>query len=334
MANYFQDKGYITGLVGKWHCGMGKDFHPLKRGFDEFEGFIDPFLIKSYYEYTLDMNGNAHQFKNKYLTDDLTDRAISFIRSHKDRPFFLHLAHYAPHRPLSAPDSLINYYQGKGLNKNIATIYAMIEIMDKGIGLLMEELEKLNLRKNTIIIFTSDNGPDPVTGERFNQNLKGTKYTIYEGGIHVPFIFCWPGKIKPEYNDQLIHFTDVLPTLADICKLTIPEWVELDGESVYGILFNQESKLREIIRVWQWNRGVPYYTYNAAIRMGDWKLVKPPINNDIPEEESTLKPELYNIVNDPQEKNNLIDQNREKYLTLKVLLEQKCRELEYDRLKR
>ncbi|MEZ5104088.1 MAG: sulfatase-like hydrolase/transferase [Draconibacterium sp.] len=331
IADYFRDKRYATGLIGKWHCGMGEDFHPLKRGFDEFEGFINPSLVKSYFEYTLDIEGKTQLFNNKYLTTDLTDRAISFIKRHRDEPFFLHLAHYAPHRPLSAPDSLINYYKEKGFNKNSATIYAMIEIMDKGIGLVIKELEKLNLRKNTIIIFSSDNGPDPLTGNRFNQNFRGGKYTIYEGGIHVPFIFCWPEKIKPGFNNELIHFTDVLPTLADICGLTVPDDARLDGGSFYGILSNQEYKLPSI-RVWQWNRGVPYYAQNVAIRMGDWKLVRPPVSTDIPEEESSQKFELYNISNDPNEENNLIDQNFQEYSTLKVLLEQKCRELEFDRL--
>ncbi|HOI79780.1 MAG TPA: sulfatase-like hydrolase/transferase [Petrimonas sp.] len=333
MADYFRNEGYVTGLIGKWHCGMGEDYHPLKRGFDEFEGFIDPFLIKSYFEYTLNINGKNHQFNDKYLTDDLTDRALGFIKRNKDKPFFLHLAHYAPHRPLSAPDLLIDYYQKKGYNKNTATIYAMIEIMDNGIGKLLDELEKMKLRKNTIIVFVSDNGPDPITGERFNQDLKGTKYTVLEGGIRVPFIFNWSGQIKPGLSNELIHFTDVLPTLADICGLTIPESATLDGGSFYGILFNEDYQLPEI-RIWQWNRGVPYYTHNAAIRKGDWKLVRPFINTDIPEEESSLKPQLFNIADDPQEKNNLIDKNREEYLTLKVLLEQKSRELEYDRLKK
>lgn len=334
MADYFHNEGYATGLIGKWHCGMGEDYHPLKRGFDEFEGFIDPFRVNSYFDYTLDINGKDYHFNDKYLTDDLTDRAINFVRCHKDKPYFLHLAYYAPHRPLSAPDSIINYYQRKGFNKNTSTIYAMIEIMDKGINKLLKTLESLQLRKNTIIIFASDNGPDPIAGERFNLNMKGTKYTVFEGGIHVPFIFNWPIKVKPRVSDEVVHFTDLLPTLAEICGLKISDSTKLDGVSFYRVLFNENCKLLPKVRIWQWNRGVPYYTHNAAIRVGDWKLVKPPIDNNIPENESYLKPELYNIANDPQEENNLIDKNREEYLTLKVLLEQKCRELEYDRLKR
>lgn len=333
IANYFQEKGYVTGLIGKWHCGMGYDFHPLRRGFDEFEGFIDPSLMKSYFNYTLDIQGETHEFTNKYLTDDLTERAIGFVERHMEQPFFLHLAYYAPHRPLSAPDSIIDFYLKKGFDRNSATVYAMIEIMDKGIGNLLDKLDKLNLRENTVIIFASDNGPDPIVGERFNFGLKGTKYTVHEGGLRVPLICNWKGKVKAGMNDELIHFTDVLPTLSDICDLNIPEEVQLDGGSFYGILFNEEYKLPGI-RFWQWNRGVPYYTHNVAVRIGDWKLVRPPVSTDIPEQESSLKFKLFNVKNDPTEKNDLTDQNIGKYQTLKVLLEQKCRELEYDRLRK
>jgi arylsulfatase A-like enzyme len=331
MANYFHENGYATGLIGKWHSGIGEDYHPMKRGFDEFEGFITGASIESYFEYTLNIMGKTQQFNDKYLTDDLTQRAINFVRAHKDEPFFLHLAHYAPHRPLSAPDSIVNQYLEQGFNKNTATIYAMIEIMDIGMGKLLEELDKLNLRKNTIVIITSDNGPDPITGERYNQDMRGTKYTIYEGGIHVPFILSWPGRIAPGFSDVLIHFTDVLPTLADLCSLTMPDGIQFDGGSFYGVLSNEDFILPEF-RFWQWNRGVPYYSHNAAIRRGDWKLVRPYVTRNIPDEESTNKPQLYNIKDDPGEETDVSDRYPVEYQTLKVLLEQKCREVEHSRL--
>lgn len=331
IANIFKNNGYKTGLIGKWHTGMGEDFHPLNRGFDVFEGFIDHLAVPSYFNYTLNIQGKDYFFDNKYLTDDLTNRAIDFIRNNKEYPFFLHLAHYAPHRPLNAPDSIIEKYILKGLDKNIATVYAMIEIMDNGIGELIKELERLKLRDNTIIIFTSDNGPDPIVGERYNIGLKGTKYEVYDGGIRVPFIFNWPKNVDPMVNNELIHFTDIFPTLVEACNLSIPEDLKLDGGSFLGLLTGKEYLLPEI-RIWQWNRGIPYYTHNAAIRKGDWKLVRPPMSINIPETESTVKLQLYNIAEDPGEKVDLSDKYIQEYQTMKVLLEQKFRELEFDRL--
>ncbi|MEM6365086.1 MAG: sulfatase-like hydrolase/transferase, partial [Planctomycetota bacterium] len=125
IADVLKDEGYATGLIGKWHCGMGSEFHPLKRGFDEFVGFIGP---NSYFDFRLDINGQSKEACDGYLTDELTQRAIDFVRRHQDQPFFLHLAHYAPHRPLQAPAELIEFYQAKGFDEATATIYAMIEV--------------------------------------------------------------------------------------------------------------------------------------------------------------------------------------------------------------
>ncbi len=115
------------------------------------------------------------------MTDGFTRRAIDFVRRHRDERFFLHLAHYAPHRPLSAPEELIAHYLGKGLPEKTAKVYAMIEVMDRGIGELLDELDRLNLAEKTLVIFASDNGPDPLVGERFNLTNRGTKYMINEG---------------------------------------------------------------------------------------------------------------------------------------------------------
>lgn len=215
IADVFSANGYVTGLVGKWHCGIGHDYHPLRRGFHEFEGFHG-LNVPSYFDYELIVQDSLIDVKDKYLTEDISERAIQFVRRHQNESFFLHLAHYAPHRPLGAPEEMIAKYEAKGFDKNTATIYAMIEIMDDGIGQLVEELDKLGLRDNTIILFASDNGPDLLTGERFNLQLKGTKYTVNEDGIRVPFIVNWPQKIQPRISKDMVHFTDIFPTLVEI----------------------------------------------------------------------------------------------------------------------
>lgn len=333
IADIFTNNGYVTGLIGKWHIGDGEDYHPMKRGFKEFEGFKGYDVPKDYFNYKLDINGQYKNFSNEYLTNNLTKRAINFIIRHQNEPFFLHLAHYAPHRPLSAPQEIITSYLDKGFDQKTATVYAMIEIMDKGIGDLLLELDYLNIRKNTIVIFASDNGPDPLVGPRFNHNLKGTKYTVNEGGIHVPLLFNWSGVFEPKSINSIVHFTDIFPTLVEECRLELAESLLLDGGSLTGLLYNRELKTQlPQYRYWQWNRGVPFYTHNAAIRDGDWKLVRPFVSKNMVFGPSLEKPQLFNIKNDPLEKIDLSGKETERYNTMWVKLEQWCRDVEWERL--
>ena len=331
MADVFSNNGYATGLVGKWHCGDGPDYHPMQRGFQEFEGFLG-FMVDSYEDYQLDINQETHSFSGKYLTHDLTDRAIDFVRRHREHPFFLHLAHYAPHRPLGAPEEMVHRYLSQGHTLNTATIYAMIEVMDQGIGQLIAELDQLGIRENTIVIFLSDNGPDPVPGERDNLGLKGTKYTVYEGGIHVPFLIQWKGTFDPATYDQVAHFTDLFPTLVDLCELQLSKSIPFAGTSLETVLRGEEPGELPKERYWQWNRGVPYYSHNAAMRQGAWKLVRPYITRDVPEGASEALPVLYNLEDDPYEEVDVSGENRSRYHTMSVMLEAWCREVEHDRL--
>lgn len=333
IADVFSTNGYATGLIGKWHSGDGEEYHPMRRGFQEFEGFKGYDVPKNYFNYKLDINGQYQEISNNYLTENLTQRAIGFVNRHKNEPFFLHLAHYAPHRPLSAPKALIDSYLKKGFDQNTATVYAMIEIMDKGIGDLISELQRLRIRNNTIIIFASDNGPDPIVGPRFNQALKGTKYTVDEGGIHVPLLFNWPKALSPKSIDKVAHFTDIMPTLIEECRLKFTENIRFDGGSLSGLLYGvkKENDLPKY-RFWQWNRGVPYYSHNAAIRDGDWKLVRPFSTRNMVFGQSLEKPQLFNIKNDPSEKMDLSDKEPGKFNTMNVKLEKWCREVEWERL--
>ncbi|MCK4748966.1 MAG: sulfatase-like hydrolase/transferase, partial [Bacteroidales bacterium] len=153
LADVFGYNGYVTGLIGKWHCGEGEGYHPMDRGFQEFEGFLG-YMVQSYFSYELDINRRIQKFENQYLTNDLSKRAVEFVRRHKNEPFFLHLAHYAPHRPLDAPPEIVDNYLERGFEENTAIIYAMIQVMDHGIGELITELDRLGIRENTLIIFT------------------------------------------------------------------------------------------------------------------------------------------------------------------------------------
>ena len=158
MADMFQNSGYATGLVGKWHNGtLDHRYEPNARGFDEFVGFCGGW--SDYYDYTLRMNESYQKSDGNYLTDVFTDEVPSFIKRHREEPFFLQLAYTAPHAPFQAPEDVVSKYSAKGFNRITATTYAMIEIMDQGIGRILEYLEDTKLAENTVVLFTSDNGP-------------------------------------------------------------------------------------------------------------------------------------------------------------------------------
>jgi len=332
IADLFLQNGYQTGLVGKWHLGNRTDYHPMKRGFQEFAGFMEG---ETYYDFKLDINGTFKAFKGPYMTDVLTDYALKFIENHKSEPFFMHLAYKAPHRPLSAPEDIIDYYRKKGFDEKTSKVYAMIEVMDKGIGEVIKKLDDLGIRENTLIIFTSDNGPDPLAGNRFNLNLKGRKYDVTEGGIRVPLLFNWKGKLTPGNVDDLAHFTDMVPTLTNICKLRVSKDVSSswDGRSLYPLLTAKQNASLPSLRYWQWNRGLPLYTHNAAVREGDWKLVRPAVSKDKVTGESDLKPLLFNIKNDPGETQDISAANTEVYQRMKSLLDAWSKKMEAERLR-
>lgn len=330
LADVFGAAGYTTGLIGKWHIGTAGDYHPLKRGFAEFEGFFGSDQM-TYNAYTLDVAGEKGAVTGKYLTDDLSERAVAFVRRHRSRPFFLHLAHYAPHRPLGAPEAAIAPYLQRGFDRNIATIYAMIEIMDRGIGELIAELGRLGLQENTLVIFTSDNGPDPIPGPRFNLGLRGTKYEIYEGGLRVPLVFHWPGKLAAGERRGLAHFTDIFPTLLELAGLRPPAKTKpLDGVSLVPLLTGSGER-PDVGRFWQWNRAVPNYTHNAAMREGSWKLVRPFVSRNLLKGDSTAVPVLYDLAGDPTEQTDVAAQFPDRYRRMKAALEAWSAEVERER---
>lgn len=334
ISERFSANGYVTGLVGKWHSGYGQDYAPHRRGFDEAIFFRNHLTVPTYFDFSL-MHGDqqVHYDDGRYLTDVLTAEAIDFVRRHSNKPFFLHLAHYAPHRPLSAPEDIVTHYREQGLNEDTSHVYAMIEVMDRGIGELLDELDTLGLAENTLIIFASDNGPDPVIAPRFNEPFRGTKYMVNEGGIRVPFFVRWTGTIEPGDIETPIHFTDVVPALIEICGLKYDlESLPLDGVSfadLLGCSDREHQPPRQ--RFWQWNRELPGITHNGAVREGDWKLVKPFVTRNFPKGASELPYRLYHLPSDPGEENNLADENPEMVKRLSQLYRSWFTEIEADR---
>jgi arylsulfatase A-like enzyme len=367
LADVLHGAGYATGLVGKWHLGaFDPRYHPNRRGFDEAVCFRGG--MHDYYNWRLEVNDAVRRADGRYLTDVWSDEAVQFIERHRDEPFFLHLTYNAPHTPLEAPLEEIRPFLETGrFNKGVSMIYAMIHRMDSGIARVLEALERHGLEENTIVCFTSDNGPQfGGQGEncttRFNCQFHGAKGSVYEGGIRVPMLIRWPAGLEAGRTlGRMVHFCDWFPTLLAMAGVEVPPELKIDGVNVLPVLRGQEGKV-ETRRFWQWNRYRPEVTCNAAVRDGDWKLVRPAIREamhvpDIhwlwvsmygpeyfvqngvfgppyPEREvpPPPPPELYNVVEDPLESENLADRYPERARALLCDLETWFEEVEAERM--
>jgi arylsulfatase A len=309
MAGAFRNAGYATGLVGKWHNGtFDRRFEPNARGYDEFTGFCGGWV--DYYKYRLRRNESLQDSDGTYMTDLLTSEALGFIDRHKTKPFFLTLAYSAPHSPFQAPQERIDPYLEQGFNRIVATTYAMIEIMDEGIGRVLDKLDAQGLAEDTVVLFTSDNGPaffnppymlepgESTYNERFNAGFRGSKGWIQEGGIRVPLLARAPALFDGgRMVNDLAHFTDWLPTLLALTGVERPAGPAMDGHDLSPLL-RGEAFQRPPRQFWQWNFYVPDIGNNAAMRDGDWKLVRPMISGsrffrpelcEGPEDESRTK---------------------------------------------
>jgi len=366
MADAFKSAGYRTGLVGKWHLGaLDPRYHPNARGFDEFAGFRGGW--QDYYRWRLDCNGTFRNADGRYLTDVFTEEAVGFVRRHAQEPFFLHVTYNAPHWPYQAPEEDMRPYLDSGkFTKGQCFVYAMIERMDRGIERILDELKRQGLEEDTIVLFTSDNGPELGEGwglntDRFNCGFNGAKGFVYEGGIRVPMVVRWPaGLDSGRYMDDMVHFVDWLPTLVAAAGIRRPNGPPLDGKNVLPVLRGEGGEA-ETRRAWQWNRYTPLVTSNAALRDGAWKLVRPRIAETLtisrqdgemdralkyepgkhtkvllaPEPERTVPPppppELYHIERDPLERNNLASSEPERTSRLLRELEEWFASVEADR---
>ena len=288
VADSLRAAGYATGLVGKWHNGaLDPAYHPNNRGFDEFAGFRGGWM--DYYDWWLDRNGSISKGDGRYLTDVLTEEAVSFISRHRAEPFFLAVPYNAPHSPLQAPEEVVRSYEERGFSPGVAITYAMIEVMDRGVASIQQALDDAGLSENTIFMFTSDNGPSfmlrddqvpegvSIDTTRFNCGLNGEKAYAYEGGIRVPMLLNWPAGLPQDRDvSSLIHFADWLPTLLAAAGAAHEGSKPLDGVDALSAL--RGDLAQRPARYWQWNMYSPVGETNAAMRDGDWKLVRPRID--------------------------------------------------------
>ena len=233
LGEIFKENGYKTGLFGKWHNGQHMPNHPMSQGFDEFFGFCGGHL-SNYFDTELEHNGKKVQ-TNGFITDILTDKAIEFIDSNKEKPFFCFVPYNAPHSPHQVPDFYFDKYKEKGLDDELASIYGMMENIDVNVGRILKKLDDTGLAENTIVIFLSDNGPN---GIRFNGEMKGIKGSVDDGGVRVPCFWRWKGTIKPSIVPVNAAHIDILPTLVELCGFKKPKTKPLDGVSLAKALMN------------------------------------------------------------------------------------------------
>jgi arylsulfatase A-like enzyme len=329
MADRLKALGYATGLIGKWHLGYEPKFHPQKRGFNEFFGFLGGAHSYLYNNNSQNyvMRGSEPAKEISYLTDTFGDEAVSFVERHKDKPWFLYLAFNADHTPMQATEKYLSRFPNISdpLRRKFA---AMHSAMDDNIGRVLETLRKHKLEKNTLIFFLSDNGgPTRVNGSR-NTPLRGFKAQVWEGGVRVPFIVQWKGTV-PEgkvYADPVIQL-DVAPTaLAAAGSQVKPEW-KLDGVNLMPYLQGKKKAPHEALF---WRFGA-----QMAVRMGDWKLVKAPgAGAEVAErlEAATASgAHLYNLAKDAGEQTNLADNEPEKVKRLTAVWTKWNSELEEPR---
>ena len=292
--------GYTSMLAGKWHLGFAPENWPRTHGFDVFwgsllgtPGFYD--VLETYHNETpIEVDG--------YFTDRITDEAVAYIRSSHDGPFFLYLAYNAPHYPLEAPAELVYEYRRRFPGAGLFAIYAaMVEQMDVGIGRVLEALETLGLEDNTLVVFTSDNGPSAEIKSygldgamRSAGPLRGHKFSTHEGGIRVPFVARWPGRIPANtVREETATTMDLMPTILAAAGVPPPSQ-ELHGISLLPLLEGGALTRQEPLH---WEN-----QHNMGVRQGHWKLVH---------QYWTEAPALYRIDRDLIEQHDLAGKHPE-----------------------
>ena len=308
MASYLNEAGYHTALVGKWQLGAASAFHPLNRGFDYFYGFLggahDYFridLTRSDTNY-LPLNENRGATGlDGYLTDALTDRAVSFVKERREEPFFLYLAYNAPHAPLQAPEDLVKQYSH--IESEDRRLYlAMVDSLDRSVGRVLDALEQSGIRDNTVVFFLSDNGGvSPAVHPGFdwadNSPFHKGKESFYEGGIRVPFIASWPAEWQSgEIFDPMVSSLDIAATAVALAGATADPNRPLDGVNLNPFILGEKTSDPHEALFWRQSSRTPSLT-KFAIRSDDMKLVK-----DDPEGEL----QLFNLTQDPGETDDLI----------------------------
>ncbi|MGD7652701.1 MAG: sulfatase [Verrucomicrobiales bacterium] len=346
IGEAFQEAGYRTGYVGKWHLGKLDAVQPGHQGFEttvavnragQPSSFFYPFGKGKRPSNVPDLKDYK---KGDYLTDALTDKAIEFIDQGGDKPFFLCLSHYAVHTPIQAPAPLVAKYEAKKVRmfgdgkpemgeekyNTLARVRqgdpkyaAMMENLDSNIGRVMDHLEKKGLLEDTVVVFTSDNGGlahrRRDVAPTSNAPLRSGKAWTYEGGIRIPTIISWAGMIKPATSEARVITMDMYPTLLELAGLPLKPEQHVDGISLKPVLMGESGGAATRDRVLAWTYPHVHgsgHQPSDAILSGDWKLIR---------FQSGEATELYHLADDPGERKNLAKQHPERVLELEKQLD-------------
>jgi arylsulfatase A-like enzyme len=303
--------GYRSVLTGKWHLGASPQDQPRTHGFDEFWGSL--IGTPQYWEPKETYHNETPITVQQYFTDAITDHAIDYLKKFNDpeRPLFLYLAYNAPHYPLEAPASLVYKYRRRYPNDGLFAVYAaMVERLDTDIGRVLATLDELKMTDNTIVVFTSDNGPSaepnsygPAGADISNGPLREHKFSTFEGGLRVPFIARWPGQFPAGVvRGEPAVTMDLMPTFLEAAGVKDAGKIGMDGRSLLGFLRGGPLQ-RDGALHWETPQ-------NAATLLGDWKLVQ---------RFWTTQPRLYRISDDIREEHDLAAQHPDKVRELIAL---------------
>ncbi|MEZ4700010.1 MAG: arylsulfatase [Rhodothermales bacterium] len=285
LAEALRDAGYATGMFGKWHNGAHYPYDPNGQGFDEFLGFTAGHW-NNYFDTQLEHNGRLTRTAG-YITDVLTDAAVQFIEQHRAAPFFAYVAYNAPHSPFQVPDAYYDKYIARGLDSQNASVYGMVENVDDNLGRLLDTLDQLELSRNTIVVFLTDNGPNGC--DRYNGDMKGCKGHVDEGGVRVPLFVRWPAELpRDTVVRTLAAHIDVMPTLLDLAGVTPAVQPAFDGRSLAPLMRGEPAAWPDRELYSHWYGGGVVQPYPGSVRTERWRAVN-----------KGGGWELYDMLNDP-----------------------------------
>ncbi|WP_296704207.1 arylsulfatase [Algoriphagus sp.] len=349
IAELLRKKNYTTGIFGKWHLGDNYPMRPSDQGFDESlihlsggMGQVGDFTTyyqgdRSYFDPVLWHNNKQESYLG-YCSDIFAGEAIKFIEENRNQPFFTYLSFNAPHTPLQVPDEYYQKYKdldpsagfgadgkpfypmNESQKEDARKVYAMVENIDDNLKKLFDKLEELKIADNTIVIFLTDNGPQQ---QRYVAGLRGLKGNVFQGGVRAPLLIRYPNKFPENKKiNALTAHLDILPTIAELTGLAIPVDRKIDGKSLIPLIEGDASSFENRSFFSYWNRKYPERYNNISIQNSGWKLI-----GKTDYDASIEEFELYNLQEDPYEQTNLITQDKEKGLDLKIEMDQIFEEL-------
>jgi arylsulfatase A-like enzyme len=302
IADRLKAAGYVTGLVGKWHLGAQSRFHPQQRGFDEFYGFLGG--AHDYFKSAGILRGTRPVTELDYTTDAFAREAVAFIERHKSEPWFLYLAFNAVHTPMQATDERRKKFPNVTDDKR-RTYDAMMLALDEAVGRVRKKLAETGLAQNTLVCFISDNGGPTMPGTTINASrndpFRGSKRTTLEGGIRVPFVVSWPGRLKPGVFAPPAIQLDLTATALAAAGVPVAQDPQREGVDLLPFLTGERTGVPHEALYWRFGQ-------QMAIRLGDYKLVRYDSNADThtgARNQPVTAVRLYNLAADPGETKDL-----------------------------